>query len=279
MNERRLCDFFQRVFHAMPPPTLHLATQRAPPTQGQISGWNGAPVACQELGAGEKLLHFVRHAQGTHNLDPTQNRSPASHDARLTPDGTLQCAALQERTRAICPELVVASPLTRTLQTATLSFEPQLKASNASVVACESLRETVNFLCDGRRSIPVIRSELPDIDFSHVEHDHDQIWAHYENIHGPQSEYAGLRETANLDALRARAAEAMTWISQRPEREIVVVSHCAFLRHLFAFGHERGALGTQSPVVEYDTHDCKMFMKEYFVRCAEDRTILRLLFY
>ena len=75
-----------------------------------------------------------------------------------------------------------------------------------------------------------------------------------------------MRETKNLGALRARAAEAMAWLGARPEKEIVVVSHCAFLRHLLAFGHERGDLGTQPPVVEYENHDVKMYMKEYVSR-------------
>ena len=75
-----------------------------------------------------------------------------------------------------------------------------------SRTALEQLRETINFLCDSRRSITAIRSELPDIDYSHVIHDEDFLWASYEKEHGLQEEYGGLRETKDLGALRARAA-------------------------------------------------------------------------
>ena len=253
--------------HFMAAPTLHLAGTRAPPIQGKIAGWNGAPTSREQLGPMEKLLHFTRHAQGTHNLDPTQNKMWASHDAKLTPDGIDQCMALQKATQDVRPQLVVASPMTRTLQTATHCFDLQRKASSAPpIVALEQLRETINFLCDSRRSITAIRSELPDVDYSHVIHDEDFLWASYEKEHGLQEDYGGLRETKNLGALRARAAEAMAWLGARPEKEIVVVSHCAFLRHLLAFGHERGDLGTQPPVVEYENHDVKMYMKEYVSR-------------
>jgi len=104
------------------------------------------------LPPGAKLIHFVRHAQGYHNVDPRPIHERAA-DARLTPAGEAQCAALAEATAGLSPELIVASPLTRTLQTATLVFRSQLgqRASAPPLIACEYARETVNYLCDCRR--------------------------------------------------------------------------------------------------------------------------------
>ena len=40
-----------------------------------------------------RILHVVRHAQGTHNVDQ-KYRDPRNHDARLTGFGAQQCEAL-----------------------------------------------------------------------------------------------------------------------------------------------------------------------------------------
>ena len=68
--------------------------------------------------------------------------------------------------------------------------------------------------------------------------DVDEVWASFERRLGSQQAFLGLRETADLGGLAARARRALAWIGRRPEREIVVVSHQAFLTHLTHFGHE-----------------------------------------
>ena len=49
-----------------------------------------------------RVVHMVRHAQGTHNVDQSgvTLRHPANHDARLTPFGEQQCEALSARCAA-----------------------------------------------------------------------------------------------------------------------------------------------------------------------------------
>jgi broad specificity phosphatase PhoE len=138
-----------------------------------------------------KIVHFIRHAEGTHNIDKNY-RCITNLDARLTNLGMAQSRALADRIRAraqaaaaasdsnnkdddddkvCCPladlyanaDLVVTSPLTRCVQTALLSLEPILSPSSSSsatrknppppVIAHEAVRETVNFNCDRRRMI------------------------------------------------------------------------------------------------------------------------------
>lgn len=65
-------------------------------------------------------IHFVRHAQGWHNVNV---ENEIMHDPELTPTGEQQCADL----RASFPhhdklKALIASPMTRTLNTAILSF-------------------------------------------------------------------------------------------------------------------------------------------------------------
>lgn len=75
-------------------------------------------------------------------------------------------------------------------------------------MALEHVRETVNFLCDGRRSITAIKADLDfgsSIDFSQIQHDEDFIWASYEQRYGNQEAYCKLRESECATAQTTRA--------------------------------------------------------------------------
>ena len=137
-----------------------------------------------ELQPNQKILHFVRHAEGYHNVDkrPIHERPL---DARLTPNGEAQCASLARITAELRPQLVVSSPLTRTLQTARLVFgSPEREAANAPILALESVRETVNYGCDARRPLREIRPEFPGVDFSNCPADDDPLWSQYAATYG-----------------------------------------------------------------------------------------------
>jgi broad specificity phosphatase PhoE len=247
----------------------------SPSAQGGPSTWNGPTSDVSALRPREKILHFVRHAEGVHNLDRSSLKTMAAHDARLTPTGMKQCEALQSVARELRPELIVSSPLTRTLHTASLSFAPQC-ASGTPIVALEELRETVNYLCDARRPLSEIRAEYPDVDFSACPHDEDFFWRTFEQHYGSQDVYQGLRETSDLSALACRARAALAWLGARPEREIVVVSHSAFLMNLFGFGQPssgRRNLRGLPPCVQYADHQVALWMMSSFAN-AEMRTVV-----
>jgi len=209
----------------------------------------------EELQKGEKqyrhtkYLHFIRHAQGTHNVNK-EYRAMEHLDARLTDKGQQQCRALaatipHERPYLFQTELVVTSPLTRCIQTALLSLEPVLHHSSKRgggedklpVVANEMVRETVNYNCDRRRSIAELAKEHPAVDFSHLETEHDPVWEHYEARLGDHQAYPGHRESAELHVVADRGRQFFAWLAQRPEQRVVVCSHAAFLRCLWNYGH------------------------------------------
>lgn len=137
----------------------------------------------------------------------------------------------------------------------------------------------MNYLCDGRRSLKKVAAaeHVPnDVDWSLCTHDHDHIWEQYEVRHGSQEEFQGLRETADLPALVARAQAAVEWLRARPETEIVVVSHAAFLMHLFQFGQPdapRRELRTQPAVFEYESAQQRLWMMSMFSN-AEMRSVV-----
>ncbi|PIA55159.1 hypothetical protein AQUCO_00800114v1 [Aquilegia coerulea] len=205
-----------------------------------------------------KTLHLVRHAQGIHNVEGEKNHdnymSEELFDAHLTPLGWQQVDNLRKHVNesglANKIELVIVSPLLRTMQTAVGVFggEDYVKGkdgtplmvenagnSNHSAisssnrppfVAVELCREHLGVHpCDRRRSVTEYRPLFPAIDFSQIENDEDVLWK------------ADVRE-AN-EEVAARGMKFFDWLWTRKEKEIAVVSHSGFLFHtLAAFGKD-----------------------------------------
>lgn len=189
-----------------------------------------------------KTIHFIRHAEGIHNAanakagnnTPTMISTPGAMefwDAPLTPHGISQCERVREELarerqcnhHAKQIELVVVSPLTRTLETAVCIFGTPKSDGVPPFVVHELCRERTGlYTCDGRRPIREKRLEFPAIDFdrtSFVSSDEDAMWT----------------EQRELDAdCTARGIAFVKWLAARPEREIAVVTHSSFLRHLFS---------------------------------------------
>ncbi|KAK3283113.1 hypothetical protein CYMTET_9177 [Cymbomonas tetramitiformis] len=231
----------------------------------KVSRWKGLE---EEIDNGSKILHFVRHAQGTHNVSK-EYRKPENLDARLTSLGEAQCEQLAVKAQYMNDiELVVSSPLTRTLQTATLSFGSQMNAG-VPFLAEESIRETVNYLCDCRRAIEDIIPEFPGVEFSRIVHNEDELWNRYARKYGCQESYTKRRESADEAAIAQRARMFFQWIKTRPEKEIAVVSHQAFLHHAFSHDQPSGA----NRVIEYLGQEDREFMMEWFDNC-ELRTLV-----
>ncbi|EPS67174.1 hypothetical protein M569_07602, partial [Genlisea aurea] len=147
-------------------------------------------------------------------------------------------------------ELVVVSPLLRTMQTAVGVFggdgyvngadvpalmvenswsndHPAISSLNSPpFVAMELCREHLGqHWCDKRRSISEYKPIFPAIDFSLIESDDDVLWKH------------DIRE--KNEELAARGLKFFDWLSKRKEKEIAVVTHSGFLVHtLEAFGKD-----------------------------------------
>lgn len=158
-------------------------------------------------------LHLVRHAQGLHNLC---NDNTKIHDPDLTALGEQQCAELQKHfPHHQGVDLIVSSPIRRTLYTALLSFEENIKSKNLTIVALPELQETSDLPCDTGSTPAHLASEFAKyhIDFTHVQ----EGW----NVKTG-------RWSAHEDAIKKRAQEAREWLSARPEKEIVVVTHGSY---------------------------------------------------
>lgn len=198
------------------------------------------------LSPNAKIVHFVRHAEGHHNVAGRKNpvfgyMSEELVDAQLTPKGIEQCEALRQKAKSSLRnvELVVTSPLRRTMQTAMYTF-PFLKGA-IPWIAIEHVREQTGLHpCDRRLSITEHKENFPFIDFDLVENDSDPLYSLYT-----------LREPA-IDVQR-RGRDFMRWLQSRPEKEIIVVSHAGYLRQLF-----RGVLHFSNAKDAEEFSNCEM---------------------
>ncbi len=74
-----------------------------------------------------KVVYFMRHAQSFANSRPMRERQhdESLTDSPLTELGMLQCRDVQSITKRFRAQLVVCSPLTRSIQTACIAFEKE----------------------------------------------------------------------------------------------------------------------------------------------------------
>lgn len=204
--------------------------------------WEASATLLQQT----KTIHFVRHAQATHNeakeiVGRSAYRDPAFHDARLTELGKEQCLKLKEqlqkadnsknKTTIDNIQLVLVSPCSRATETALLAFREHILSSSNTTnnntgvpwLALECLREKTGYNpCDGRRSVTELKKEYGDvIDYSFMKDDEDI----YDKQMGDN------RETNEM--ITHRAYELFQFLQSRSETNILVVTHSAFLFVLF----------------------------------------------
>jgi broad specificity phosphatase PhoE len=106
-------------------------------------------------------LHFVRHAQGFHNLGPQYH---SLRDPALTPLGESQCQTLASKLQSVYNidpssiSLLTASPLRRTIHTCTLTFA----ANKSRILALPTAQETSSYPCDTGSPPAVLKKMCAD---------------------------------------------------------------------------------------------------------------------
>lgn len=238
-----------------------------------------------------KFIHLVRHGQGHHNVAGENNygayMSEEFLDASLTPTGWQQAFALKKHLADVPGglglELVVTSPLMRTMQTAAGVFGIQgtpsqdlstllmvegtgnstvgtiLTTESPPILAVEMCREHLGrHPCDKRSNLREYRQQFPAIDFSEIETEEDTWWD------------AHVRESS--EDLTERGRKFVSWLMARKETRIAVVSHSSFLIHFLSlFASECG------PVVQKEVrsgyNNCEMRSLVLIDRNASDSTV------
>ena len=206
--------------------------------------------------AGAKKVHFIRHGEGFHNVaqrewrerpdydgksEPyTLDNDPSGRytDALLTQAGVSQARALQTRTQALAPQLLVVSPLRRATQTGLLAFEPHVTSGRLPVLAHELAHERGGrHTCDKRLSRTALAAAYPKVSYALLESEEDPLWGD-----------GVTRES--WEALARRGVGFVDWLLARPETHVAVAAHSAFLLALF-----NAALEAQEDADEEDADE------------------------
>lgn len=175
------------------------------------------------MAARTQTISFVRHGQAQHNIRAEAKRDAGcpfdefiqlmreddAFDADLTDMGRAQARA------ATAPDvdLIVASPLSRAVETAALIYPGR------EIVCVEALREWSGQLLNSqRRTASALKESFPFVDVSEIA-ENDEQWS-----------LEVLEEEASV---AARGVAALEWLSRRPEQRIAVVAHGGLLAVTF----------------------------------------------
>eukprot|EP01065_Artemidia_motanka_P011709 TRINITY_DN16370_c0_g1_i1.p1 TRINITY_DN16370_c0_g1~~TRINITY_DN16370_c0_g1_i1.p1 ORF type:complete len:256 (+),score=46.50 TRINITY_DN16370_c0_g1_i1:127-894(+) len=203
---------------------------------GLLTSQRTTPAAIKAVvpsGSCDKIVHFVRHGQAYHNLfaemyreqghdldstgekgGPTPYTRPELVDPPLTEKGRQQAKDAFRIASETSPELIVSSPLRRAVETCVMAYRGH---SGVPRVFHEDVREQAGkHTCDKRRDTEEIVAEFPLFDASAIP-ERDVLWTE-------------VRESKK--ELADRGASFMQWLKARPERNIAVVTHSAWLAAL-----------------------------------------------
>lgn len=189
-----------------------------------------------------KLVLFMRHARSKMNEIKSNPGfvDPMTWDAELSEAGMASARAISWLGPALehfglRPQLVVCSPFRRTIRTAELVLRPLLDAGHCSLVVQPLAREAISDSGDCGRPADELRCEFPHVDFSHMPDGH--VWWWYpectERTLSSEAAYALFRELEYEEpheTVAERAAALRTWLAERTERCIFVVSHGDMIR-------------------------------------------------
>ncbi|KAJ3989543.1 histidine phosphatase superfamily [Lentinula detonsa] len=188
-----------------------------------------------------KVIHLTRHAQAEHNVDEDYSIP----DPPLTPLGRRQSEELYAQTAELqqSADLLVTSPLKRTLQTTIIGYRglrARLESQNPAkpIIVLSRLQEVNDIPCDTGSSRDELKQndEFRGIDFESLEDD----WNFKKGEWCIHSCTQTLLNTTLVTgdfaprsvAVRARARWVRRWLRDRPEQNIVVVAHGDILRQI-----------------------------------------------
>ncbi len=166
-----------------------------------------------------KVLYFIRHGTALHNVlfwEQGEKVYSKYRDTPLVKKGVEEAKKLGETWEDIDKiELIITSPLLRTLQTTDNIFCKK----NIPIIALDCVMEYSQGLdrCNYRKSITEYKPCYPNVNFSFIEDDIEKKWRYnrYETI----------------DELDERIKEMIGFINTRKEKHIAIVSHSSYISH------------------------------------------------
>jgi broad specificity phosphatase PhoE len=187
-----------------------------------------------------KLLYCIRHGTALHNVNFLKIGRKAYTDFKDTPlidKGKIEAIKLGTDWKDLFNvELVLVSPLSRTLDTAKYVFQ---NYDDVPIIALDELMEhpQAEELCNQRFDKTELVNRYPNIDFSNIS-DNPKIYWSDKLVHE--------KELVNLDN---RINIFKEFVRKRPEKTIAIVSHSSLLGHMMhnKIGDENNELKHCSP--------------------------------
>ena len=166
-----------------------------------------------------KILYCIRHGLAEHNINYQKYGVSTFYDSKyvdtsLIPEGFRQVRGLRREWNQLHTiELVIVSPLKRTLQTATELF----KEHSVPMIALECCREYPMGLqtCNKRSPRESLKIKYPQVNFDDLQTNYDELW------------FPHREET--LEELNSRIEKLKEFIVSRPETHIALVNHSSFI--------------------------------------------------
>jgi len=181
-----------------------------------------------------KRVCFVRHGQGDHNAS-LKGWKLCDPPLNATGEDQVRALADQMKPRLKEFELIVVSPLTRAMQTATGGFA----GAKASWMLQPLLRERMGAPCDTGRSKSELLQSFPQLVRWKGIDELDEVWWSTSFIEWD---------------LMSRVEQLEDWISARPEKTIAVVGHGGLFSR--SLGHHLKNCGYQW--VDWDASAAKV---------------------
>ena len=187
-----------------------------------------------------KLLYCIRQGTALHNVNFWKMGRKAYTDFKDTPlidKGKIEAIKLGTDWKDLFNvELVLVSPLSRTLDTAKYVFQ---NYDDVPIIALDELMEhpQAEELCNQRFDKNELVNRYPNIDFSNIS-DNPKIYWSDKLVHE--------KELVNLDN---RINIFKEFVRKRPEKTIAIVSHSSLLGHMMhnKIGDENNELKHCSP--------------------------------
>ncbi len=185
-----------------------------------------------------KTVHLLRHAQSAFNeVYNDGDPDPMLFDAPLSALGHEQVAEARETFKELRFDVILVSPLTRALQTATDIF-----GDRGMPMQVEALhREYLENSCDVGRHPRALSADFPDLAFDHLD---DAWWYRETEDHNHVESPVIVQEP--MDRFFDRIEAFRTGLWARPEDSVLVVGHATFFRHFS--GGKRFANCELSPI-------------------------------
>ena len=162
-----------------------------------------------------KTLYCIRHGTSEHNVRYKEVGAIAFHekmDTKLVDSGIVESTNLGITwDKRDCIDLVIVSPLSRTLETCCNIF----KNTSTNIIVLDDLIEYPQHseICNKRMNKSHIKQHYPIFDFSQL----------------PEDRQWDSSKTETYKELKDRCNGIKKWILNRPEKNICIVAHCSFL--------------------------------------------------